>query len=120
VSYIKVEDQRNAARRHYEKNRQTMINRAYAHKKAMIKRVQKIVRAKKDDPCTDCGVTYPYYVMQFDHVKGIKKFNLGDTSRWTSERVVLEELAKCEVVCANCHAERTHKRMISCEYIDAE
>lgn len=61
----------------------------------------------KNTPCTDCGVEYPYYVMQFDHLRD-KRFNLSD--RLTSIPQLIEEAQKCEVVCANCHAERTHQR----------
>ena len=71
-----------------------------------------IIREAKDRPCADCGVQYPYYVMQFDHVRGEKKFNLG--GGWNnSVEAIQEEIAKCDVGCANCHAERTYQRMIS-------
>jgi len=71
-----------------------------------------IIREAKDRPCADCGVQYPYYVMQFDHVRGEKKFNLG--GGWNNSiEAIQEEIAKCDVVCANCHAERTYQRMIS-------
>lgn len=63
--------------------------------------------AAKDKPCADCGVQYPHYVMDFDHLTD-KSFNIGrDGAKGTMERL-LKEIAKCEVVCANCHRERTH------------
>lgn len=68
-------------------------------------------RALKSGPCTDCGVSYPYYVMQFDHVHGKKKYNLSHRSASFGSKEFMEELAKCELVCANCHAERTHQRI---------
>jgi hypothetical protein len=54
---------------------------------------------------------YPWYVMQFDHVRG-KKVDSVSQMRWgrPSMRLVKEEIAKCELVCGNCHAIRTHKR----------
>ena len=60
-------------------------------------------------PCTDCGVPYPYYVMDWDHIKD-KKFNVSRMGSLGSEKLILEEIAKCELVCSNCHRERTHKR----------
>ena len=63
----------------------------------------------KDRPCADCGIQYPSWVMQFDHVRGEKKFDIAQASS-ASEKRLLEEIAKCEVVCANCHAERTYDR----------
>lgn len=71
-----------------------------------------LIRDAKDQPCADCRIQYPYYVMQFDHVRGEKKFNLG--GGWNnSVESIKEEIEKCDVVCANCHAERTYQRMVS-------
>lgn len=67
-----------------------------------------IKELKEKTPCTDCGKNYPHYVMQFDHLRD-KKFHIGsNTHRNVSD--FLLEIEKCEIVCANCHAERTHKR----------
>ncbi len=65
---------------------------------------------KEATPCTDCGSRYPYYVMQYDHL-GDKVVNVGEIVRkdWSRARVQ-GELDKCELVCANCHAVRTHGR----------
>lgn len=75
--------------------------------------IQKFLIECKDVPCTDCGIKYPPFVMDFDHVRGTKSFNL---SRAASKRISLdvlkEEINKCEVVCANCHRLRTHSRRI--------
>lgn len=66
----------------------------------------------KRKPCDDCGKRYPPYVMQFDHRDPAqKKFNLS-RSDGKSKAAVLEEIAKCDVVCANCHAERTFEQML--------
>lgn len=74
--------------------------------------------AKDRVPCSDCGVAYRYWVMQHDHVpdRGEKSFTVALTYTGGPRRVrvtrvaLLAEIAKCEVVCANCHAERTHSR----------
>lgn len=60
----------------------------------------------------DCGIGYPFYVMQFDHRPGENKcFSLGGAANRNLPRAVLEaEIAKCDVVCGNCHAERTYQR----------
>ena len=77
------------------------------------KRTRAFICSLKTCPCTDCGIEYPSYVMQFDHVRGTKKFNITSAqSSFVSKKRLLAEIAKCEVVCANCHAERTHKRFI--------
>ena len=60
----------------------------------------------------DCGGSFPPVCMDFDHVRGEKLFNIGSEARggvgW--ERI-LAEVAKCELVCANCHRIRTYNRM---------
>jgi hypothetical protein len=70
---------------------------------------QYIVKYKESKPCADCNMCYPYYVMDFDHLPEFKKsFGIGGT--YQSMTRVLKEIAKCEVVCANCHRVRTFKR----------
>lgn len=76
-------------------------------------RIRAFVRSAKDRPCFDCGIKYPYYVMQFDHVDSNKEYNVSQMITCASIELVSKEIAKCEVVCANCHAERTHKRRLS-------
>lgn len=72
---------------------------------------------KEASPCTDCGVNYPYFVMQFDHL-GDKVINIGDIAHkdWSRARVQ-KEIDKCELVCANCHAARTHQRRTEAEQV---
>ena len=76
------------------------------------KNKQKLVELKEVSSCADCGLHYPYYVMQYDHLdSATKSANIGDmmssNMAWTT---VLKEIAKCELVCGNCHAIRTHVR----------
>lgn len=62
-------------------------------------------------PCADCGESFPPPVLQWDHLPGYTK--IGHLSELTVNRprtLVLEELKKCELVCANCHAIRTWQR----------
>lgn len=89
----------------YKKNKERTLERSRLSE--VKKRVA--IRAAKSNPCKDCGFSYPYYVMQFDHVRGKKLFNIAEHHN-TGIKKLLEEIAKCDIVCANCHAERTHKR----------
>jgi len=51
--------------------------------------------------------------MHFDHRPGeIKEFEIGFAVRGYSRRRILAEIAKCDLVCANCHAVRTYRRRI--------
>lgn len=67
---------------------------------------------KESTPCTDCGVYYPYWVMDFDHLKD-KLFPLSGTHVTKGMRKILKEIDKCEIVCSNCHRMRTHNRRAS-------
>jgi len=68
---------------------------------------EEYVKKAKDKPCADCGKEYPFYVMQFDHIMGDKKFNVSEYKRH-SLKSIIKEIKKCAVVCANCHARRTY------------
>jgi biotin operon repressor len=69
-----------------------------------------ISQYKESIGCIDCGEDYPYFVLQFDHLRD-KEFSI---SRYRQNGYSLEqikkEIEKCEVVCANCHSMRTHSR----------
>lgn len=60
-------------------------------------------------PCVDCGEDDPV-VLQFDHVRGVKRFNVSNRLHSMPWDRLLREIRKCEVVCANCHARRTARR----------
>ncbi|MDP1793764.1 MAG: hypothetical protein Q8K63_06460 [Acidimicrobiales bacterium] len=62
----------------------------------------------KDHPCSDCGETDPL-VLEFDHLRD-KHFDIARGIRNKNWDVFIAELAKCEVVCANCHRIRTGLR----------
>ena len=50
--------------------------------------------------------------MDFDHLLGVNKFNNLSSmiSRGCGLEAILEEIKKCEVVCACCHRLRTKRR----------
>lgn len=64
----------------------------------------------KNKPCMDCGGTFPPECMDFDHVRGEKRFGIGSILPHCSEEKLMEEIAKCDLVCSNCHRIRTRKR----------
>lgn len=95
-------------RSHYRRNKHLYLAknaRAYARHRELIRQV-------KSRPCADCGVQYPFYVMDFDHREGeLKEFELNSVAR-TPVKAILREIEKCDVVCANCHRERTYQRLM--------
>ena len=88
--------------RHYRNNKDAYILLKNKKKKEMIEYVKTI---KEKTPCTDCGLNYPYYVIQDDKIATINI--LARSGSW---KKLLKEIEKCEVVCANCHAIRTYQR----------
>lgn len=63
---------------------------------------------KEGKPCVDCGGVFPPECMDYDHRdKTTKSFNIAK-SLLMSEAKITEEIAKCDLVCANCHRIRTY------------
>lgn len=60
----------------------------------------------------DCGVKYPPYIMHWDHLPEYEKFMSVSVMRAKrmKRELIVAEIDKCELVCANCHGERTHQR----------
>jgi hypothetical protein len=59
----------------------------------------------------DCGGSFHPAAMQWDHIGTDKRINISDAVHkgWSRARI-LTEIAKCELVCSNCHAVRTWTR----------
>lgn len=96
-------------RAHYVANRQRYIALATRRKAAlMAERTAFLVEFLRTRPCIDCGESDPI-VLEFDHV-GQKEFTIAAGIRRRTWQAVLDEIAKCEVVCANCHRRRTALR----------
>ena len=98
-----------SSREHYVANRQRYINRARVRKQAVrLERTKFLIRYFEDHPCVDCGEDDPV-VLEFDHL-GNKEFNIGTELAYRTWPSILEEIKKCDVVCANCHRRRTAHR----------
>lgn len=102
--------QRESARKHYLRNSEAIKAKVAVTNKVLRKRNKDFVdQVKATTPCVDCGALYPPYVMQFDHIIDAKRGNISDLVRaGVSLETLRIEMDKCEVVCSNCHAERTH------------
>jgi hypothetical protein len=94
---------------HYAANRQRYIDRAGRRKRELaLERTLYLIEYFRSHPCVDCGETDPV-VLEFDHLRD-KSFSVGmDLTRRAWQRI-LDEIEKCEVVCANCHRRRTAMR----------
>jgi hypothetical protein len=68
-----------------------------------------VVEYLQSHPCVDCRESDPI-VLEFDHVRGTKRGDVAQMIRACSLERVKEEIAKCDVRCANCHRRATAKR----------
>ncbi len=77
-----------------------------SHKQIYDKRKQKLIEIK-GNCCEHCGYKKCYAALHFHHKnKKDKKFSLsGSGLTGHSWPAVLKELEKCQLLCANCHAE---------------
>ena len=89
------------------------MDRAYFVERAKNARERKLQKLNeiKSQPCVDCGGTFPPCAMDFDHITDDKVHNISWLINNRSWAAVEQEIAKCELVCANCHRVRTQDRM---------
>ena len=67
---------------------------------------RKLLIELKSVPCADCEGSFHYCQLDFDHVRGEK---IREVPLIKNRAGILAEAAKCEVVCANCHRERSQQ-----------
>src|SRR6266498_2036316 len=103
---------RNAyARAYYAANSEK--HKAMVARRILERRIEMrtVVDVAKDVPCADCAGRFPIVCMDFDHLdRFVKSFTIGTVTSGRSSvslTQLREEIAKCEVVCANCHRIRT-------------
>lgn len=118
-------------KKHYAENKETFRSRDhnyYEENKEEIRAKSKTYRANikaiqgrvidwvtnnyGDTPCIDCGGVFPWCVMDFDHRPGeVKEFGIGRVGHYRTTPTTIarleKEIAKCDLVCANCHRIRT-------------
>jgi len=98
---------RAANRRHYERNADRERRRVVVRRERVKQEARDLVRAAKEVPCADCGGTFSSVCMDFDH-QGDKTAAIAKmVSDGRSLDMIEAEIAKCEIVCSNCHRIRT-------------
>ena len=106
MPYSNAQDQKAYARKHYEANKEAYKARAVVSKEKQKAENREYIRQYLlINPCVDCG-NADIRVLQFDHIDPSTKHKcIGQLV--DSKKKMLEEIAKCEVRCANCHMIRT-------------
>lgn len=101
------ECQRQYSKEHYAVNKAKHNKRRVENNKKSRLELREWLDSLKGGPCLDCGGAFPPKVLEFDH-RGDKLFNISDAASmgWSRNRI-LQEIEKCDLVCANCHRIRT-------------
>ena len=101
----RVRNQRPTNVDYYRRNRWREIFRVRVRQVGTVE----MLREMRAMPCADCGARFEPHQMDFDHRDpSTKGFHLmSGRASLKSKSVLLAEAAKCDVVCANCHAVRT-------------
>lgn len=68
-------------------------------------------RSLKNKLCKDCNQSFHFSAMHFDHKENNKLANVSNLIHRGSKKAILDEISKCDLVCANCHALRTWNRL---------
>lgn len=83
---------------------------AASRKERRRRAVERLLDVLRSTACADCGED-EILVLEFDHHLGEKEANIANLLAAAARFERLErELARCEVVCANCHRRRTARR----------
>ena len=93
---------------YYWRNRQAEIDRVTARQRATVA----FLRELRREPCRDCGRRFLPHQMDFDHRDPTTKLFQVTTAGalLTSRARLLAEIAKCDVICATCHAVRSYRQ----------
>lgn len=101
---------RKKIREHYTNNKQYYIKKARARReKLREENTYKVVEYLLQHPCVDCKEPDPI-VLDFDHLRDKAREISIMVQKGISWTTIKKEIAKCDVVCSNCHRRRTAKR----------
>ena len=88
-----------------------------ARKRGAKWRLAQLIKLQRG--CVDCGYNEHAIALQFDHIGNNKKNSVSNLIRsdyaWST---IKNEIDKCEVRCANCHAVITsHRKRVNAEVL---
>ena len=101
-------------RRHAERPTLSGTSPRIDEKRAYWRAQAQLLDRLRDVPCADCGLRFAACAMDFDHRDPADKRSMVTRmiGRAGTERM-LAEVAKCDIVCANCHRLRTFDRRMA-------
>lgn len=113
-----IECQDEYLKERYRQKREKYLESAKKNQRVIRDYWAGIINKVKDKPCMDCGKRFPPVCMDLDHRDPSTKrasvaalrLRLKSKKR---EQEILDEIAKCDVVCACCHRLRTFKEKLA-------
>lgn len=103
---------RNTSDGHLGQCKRCTVTRYGKGRSARAKRDRRYFQqAKLERGCADCGYNAHPAALDFDHLPGVVKLYRVACMAGMSRSLIDAEIAKCEVVCANCHRIRTVERL---------
>lgn len=102
MAYKNKEDQQRAWREHYARNKKKYYER---NKKKRDDLRDWLISLKKGKPCSKCSGLFHFKALDWHHINSSDKvFNISNAiTHMFSKEKILEEIDKCELICANCH-----------------
>jgi hypothetical protein len=99
---------RSRSKEHYNENKEYYRKRNERSRKELAQLIKQY--KIKHNICTDCKLPHPPWRLEFDHID--PKLKTAEVSTLTSfsKEKILKEISKCQIVCANCHRDRTYYR----------
>ncbi len=92
---------------YYKKNKEKYIEYSINRKKKGREYINKI--KMKSNGCVRCGYKEHPVAMDFDHIDpNTKSKNVAHLATYSFEQID-KEIAKCQILCANCHRIKTWK-----------
>jgi len=91
----------------YWKNRESQLKKSKKNYKDNLDFASNL---KASTPCKDCGLYFDPICMDFDHLNSLIKVGKVSELVKGNRATLITEIAKCEIVCSNCHRLRTKIR----------
>jgi hypothetical protein len=98
------------SRKHYGENKERYAVRGPRRRfeaRAIVNRI------KQNGRCADCKEKFHYCQMDFDHRDRSTKKKQVSYMLMNGIETIMKEIAKCDLVCANCHRDRTQRQVAS-------
>lgn len=101
---------RKATREHYENNKSYYVEKAHDYRDEIRHEVEEI----KKRPCQDCKRSFPPCCMSFIHRDSETNTHIISAlaANGRSRDLIMDEMSKCDLVCANCERIRSHAQSL--------